>query len=98
MKLVYAEKLLSEFEGLSTTGYGLIDCFGAQADEEVAVYYLFSNYKAQCGIFAKTENLKLQSATTFFQNANWYEREIFERFGVAFVGHPDLRPLMSANR
>jgi NADH-quinone oxidoreductase subunit C len=35
------------------------------------------------------------SITPLFPGANWHEREAAEMFGIAFVGHPDPRPLLT---
>ncbi len=38
--------------------------------------------------------LRIDSVVPVWQTANWLEREVYDLFGVEFVGHPDLRRIM----
>ncbi|HIH70106.1 NADH-quinone oxidoreductase subunit C [Methermicoccus shengliensis] len=69
---------------------------GADPDTMWVVYHLgFYDDPTVLALKAviSRRNPRIQSVVDIFWNANWYEREIWEMFGVHFEGHPDLRPL-----
>jgi NADH-quinone oxidoreductase subunit C len=37
---------------------------------------------------------EIESVTPVWCGAGWYEREVFDLFGVRFRNHPDLRRIM----
>ncbi len=40
------------------------------------------------------QELEVQSVVPLWRGADWLEREVFDMFGVAFQGHPDLRRIL----
>jgi NADH-quinone oxidoreductase subunit C len=40
------------------------------------------------------ENPNIETASFIWAGASWHEREIAELFGIKFLNHPDMRPLL----
>jgi len=64
-----------------------------------AVYHLLSvthNARLRVRIFAEDDDFPaLESVTEIWACANWYEREAFDLYGMVFIGHPDLRRILT---
>ena len=76
-----------------------VNCIFAvdRADSLEMVYVLFSlEKKHKLGFKAKLprKNAEVDSVTSVWEAANWFEREMAELFGIKFVNHPDPRPLL----
>ncbi|MCJ1364981.1 NADH-ubiquinone oxidoreductase 30.4 kDa subunit, mitochondrial [Acarospora aff. strigata] len=67
-------------------------------DQRFEVVYNLLSVRHNSRIRVKTyadEATPVPSITSLFDGANWYEREVYDLFGVFFVGHPDLRRIMT---
>lgn len=73
-----------------------VDRYPAEPRFEV-VYHLHSierNDRVRLKARVGGENPEIESATSVWRGANWYEREVFDLFGIRFTGHPNLRRIM----
>jgi len=63
------------------------------------VYHLLSlhhNFRLRLRIFTGTNNPPIvKSVVDIWNGANWFEREVFDLYGVLFEGHPDLRRILT---
>ncbi|RYP64196.1 hypothetical protein DL771_008887 [Monosporascus sp. 5C6A] len=67
-------------------------------DQRFEVVYNLLSVRHNARIRVKTyadEASPVPSITPLYDGANWYEREVYDLFGVFFVDHPDLRRIMT---
>lgn len=70
---------------------------GQPASDYTVVYHLISfsrNQDIRIKVPLAEADAKLPTICHIWPNANWYEREIWDMFGVEFIGHPNLRRLI----
>jgi NADH-quinone oxidoreductase subunit C len=63
------------------------------------VYHLLSltkNHRLRLRVnLADEQSLMIESVIHIWPAANWYEREVFDLFGILFKNHPDLRRILT---
>ena len=63
---------------------------------EVIYHFLSMTENKRCRVTVTVdEGVELPSITSVFECANWFEREIFDLFGIKFTSHPDLRRILT---
>ena len=60
--------------------------------------YIIQSLKKNKKLILKTslkENDSIETITSVYKAADWYERECYDLFGIEFTNHPDLRRIMT---
>ena len=69
-----------------------------QRDRRFDVIYHFLSPRQNIRVRVKTqvdETTPVPSIVGVFRGADWFEREVYDLYGVLFTGHPDLRRILT---
>ena len=92
-------KILEVVSVLKQEGYDMLLCLSCVdcSDCFEIVYNFYSTFKKKSltvKIKLDREYPEVVSVSSVYPCANWYEREVFDLFGVIFANHPDLQRLL----
>lgn len=55
---------------------------------------MYQNHRIRLKVAVRAEDM-VPSIHKLHPSANWFEREVFDMFGILFSGHPDLRRILT---
>jgi len=73
-----------------------VDWFPASPRFQLSYHILSHAFKEhiRLRVLVENENTSIESITLVWPAANYYEREVFDLFGLSFEGHPNLRRIL----
>jgi NADH-quinone oxidoreductase subunit C len=87
---------LSDLCGVDYSAYGNGAWNGARFAVVIHLLSVTHNWRLRVRSFIADENFPtIDSVTGVWPNANWYEREAFDLYGIMFSGHTDLRRILT---
>lgn len=67
---------------------------GARFDMVYHFLSMYQNQRIRVKVAVRDDDV-VPSITASFPAANWFEREVYDMYGILFSGHPDLRRLLT---
>jgi len=87
---------LTDLCGVDYLSYGNGIRSGARFAVVMHLLSVSHNWRLRVRTFMADEEFPtVDTVTGVWSNANWYEREAFDLYGIAFNGHPDLRRILT---
>ena len=99
---VAASEIRAACAAVQAAGYNFfedmtaVDWFPASPRFQLSYHILSHAFKERIRLRAMVDepDPAIDSITSVWAGANYYEREVFDLFGIRFAGHPDLRRIM----
>jgi NADH-quinone oxidoreductase subunit C len=99
---VPAESIVDALTAIRDAGYNAfedvtaVDWLPSEPRFQLSYHILSHQYKERIRIktWVSGDDPAIQSITSVWPGANYYEREIFDLFGIRFEGHPNLRRIL----
>ena len=73
-----------------------VDWYPSEPRFQISYHLLSHSLKQRIRLAVRlfSDDLSVDSITPVWPSSNFYEREIFDLFGIAFHGHPNLKRIM----
>jgi NADH-quinone oxidoreductase subunit C len=99
---IAAEEIRSAAAALQAAGYNFfedmtaVDWFPSTPRFQLSYHILSHAYKERVRLRVLVDGASpaIESITPLWPGANYYEREVFDLFGIRFEGHPNLRRIL----
>jgi NADH-quinone oxidoreductase subunit C len=99
---IAAEEIRSAAAAVQSAGYNFfedvtaVDWFPSSPRFQLSYHILSHIYKERIRlrVLLDSDAPAVESITPVWPSANFYEREVFDLFGINFEGHPNLRRIM----
>ncbi|MDQ2834866.1 MAG: NADH-quinone oxidoreductase subunit C [Acidobacteriota bacterium] len=99
---VAREAIVTAMKAMQQAGYNFledvtaVDWYPSEPRFQIVYHVLSMTMKQRVRLVVRldSDSASLDSITSVWPAANFYEREIFDLFGVHFGGHPNLRRIM----
>ena len=96
------ESIIAAAQAIQAAGYNFledvtaVDWYPSEPRFQITYHILSHSLKARVRIVSllQSSDASIDSIVSVWPSANFYEREVFDLFGVHFGGHPNLTRLM----
>jgi NADH-quinone oxidoreductase subunit C len=95
-RILEVAKLLAEDPELQFTTCSDVTAidWATRKNRFTVVYHIFSykhNFRLRIRANISSKEPEIDSVTSIWRSANWYERETYDMYGITFKNHPDMR-------